>query len=88
MENAQESRGDRQLSGQERQNEAELLRGSGILEQTHSFIVEYNFKTKQCYIDPAQREHVYGDWQKEKDQGHGDFKRVVLKDDLTVVQDF
>ena len=67
MENAQESRADRQLSGQERQNEAELLRGSGILEQTHSFIVEYHFKTKQCYIDPAQREHVYGDWQKEKD---------------------
>ena len=88
MENGQESRGDLQLSRQESQNEAELLSGSRILEQTHSFIVEYNFKTKQCYIDPAQREHVYGDWENEKEQGRRDFNRVVLKDDLAVVQKF
>jgi len=84
----QENGGNLQSSKQERWNEAELLRDSRILEHTHSFIVEYNFKTKQCYVDPAQRRHVYGDWQNEKDHYDRNYKRVVLEDDREALQAF
>lgn len=69
-------------------NEAELLRESRILEHTHSFIVEYNFKTKQCYIDPAQRRHVYGDWQSDINNDRINYKKVVLRDDIPAIQAF
>lgn len=65
----------------ERYKEAELLKDSRILEHTHSFIVEYNFKTKQCYIDPAQRKHVYGDWNSEYSEKRY-FSRIALKEDI------
>jgi len=84
----QESHENMQSVNQSRWNEAELLRDSRILEHTHSFIVEYNFKTKQCYIDPAQRRHVYGDWQNEKNNYDRNYKRVVLKDDIAPLQAF
>ena len=84
----QESHENLQSVNQSRWNEAELLRDSRILEHTHSFIVEYNFKTKQCYIDPAQRRHVYGDWQNEKNNYDRNYKRVVLKDDIAPLQAF
>ncbi len=84
----QESHENLQSVNQSRWNEAELLRDSRILEHTHSFIVEYNFKTKQCYIDPAQRQHVYGDWQNEKNNYDRNYKRVVLKDDIAPLQAF
>lgn len=84
----QESHEKLQSVNQSRWNEAELLRDSRILEHTHSFIVEYNFKTKQCYIDPAQRRHVYGDWQNEKNNYDRNYKRVVLKDDIAPLQAF
>ena len=73
----QESHENLQSVNQSRWNEAELLRDSRILEHTHSFIVEYNFKTKQCYIDPAQRRHVYGDWQNEKNNYDRNYKREI-----------
>lgn len=84
----QESHENLQSVNQSRWNEAELLRDSRILEHTHSFIVEYNFKTKQCYIDPAQRRHVYGDWQNEKNNYDKNYKRVVLRDDIAPLQAF
>lgn len=84
----QESKESLQAMKQNRLNEAELLRDSRILEQTHSFIVEYNFKTKQCYIDPAQRRHVYGDWQNEKDKNDKDYSKVVLRDDIALLKAF
>ena len=84
----QESHENLQSVNQSRWNEAELLRDSRILEHTHSFIVEYNFKTKQCYIDPAQRRHVYGDWQNEKNNYDRNYKRVVLRDDIAPLQAF
>ncbi len=84
----QESHEKLQSVNQSRWNEAELLRDSRILEHTHSFIVEYNFKTKQCYIDPAQRRHVYGDWQNEKNNYDKNYKRVVLRDDIAPLQAF
>ncbi len=66
---------------QERCHEAGLLKDSRILEHTHSFIVEYSFKTKQCYIDPAQRRHVYGDWNREYNFDKN-YSRIVLKEDI------
>ena len=65
----QESSKGQQPSQRERFLESNLLRDSRILEHTHSFIVEYNLKTKQCFIDPAQRQYVYGDWQEKIQQG-------------------
>ena len=88
MNHGQESRENLQPANQNRWNEAELLRDSRILEHTHSFIVEYNFKTKQCYIDPAQRQHLYGDWQNEINNDNKDYKRVVLRDDIATLQEF
>ena len=88
MNHGQESRENLQPANQNRWNEAELLRDSRILEHTHSFIVEYNFKTKQCYIDPAQRQHLYGDWQNEIHKDNKDYKRVVLRDDIATLQAF
>lgn len=84
----QENRGNMQASKQERWNEAELLRDSRILEHTHSFIVEYNFKTKQCYIDPTQRQHVYGDWEHERNNYDRNFKKVVLREDIAKMKAF
>lgn len=72
---------------QESWKEEELLRDSRILENTRSFIVEYNLKTKQCYIDPAQRRHVYGDWS-QRLPGNADFHGVVLKEDIPVIESF
>lgn len=88
MNTDQENRENLQPSDQERWKEAELLRDSRILEYTHSFIVEYNFKTRQCYVDPAQRRHVYGDWQSEKNNHERNYKRVVLQDDMEALRDF
>lgn len=82
----QASREDLQAT-QERWSEAELLRDSRILEHTHSFILEYNLKTKQCYIDPAQRRHVYGDWNTGPNTKK-DFKRVVLREDIPLMEEF
>ncbi|MDE7310504.1 MAG: bifunctional diguanylate cyclase/phosphodiesterase [Eubacterium sp.] len=90
----QESSQGKQPARQERFREANLLRDSRILEHTHSFIVEYNLKTKQCYIDPAQRQYIYGEWQEKICQGHwnpadsADFKQIVLKDDLGRAESF
>lgn len=84
----QESNENLQTMNQNRWNEAELLRDSRIMEQTHSFIVEYNFKTKQCYIDPAQRRHLYGNWQNEKDFDDKDYSNVVLRDDIALLESF
>ncbi len=67
--------------------EEELLRDSRILENTRSFIVEYNLKTKQCYVDPAQRRHVYGNWSKRL-KTSADFHRVVLKEDIPLLKSF
>ena len=78
----QESPGSMQELKQERWDEAELLRDSRILEHTHSFIVEYNFKTKQCYIDPAQKRHVYGDWAGWAKDKRRDYSRIALKEDI------
>lgn len=72
--------------GKDSWKEEELLRDSQILENTRSFIVEYNLKTKQCYIDPAQRQHVYGDWSKRL-AGAG-FRHVVLNEDVPVLEKF
>lgn len=77
----QETPGSMQELQQERYHDAKLLRDSRILEHTHSFIVEYNFKTKQCYIDPAQRQHVSGDWGKEYNYKQ-DYSRVALREDI------
>lgn len=88
MNTGQENREMIEASNQDRWNEAELLRDSRILEHTHSFIVEYNFKTKQCYIDPAQRQHVYRDWQNEERNYKKDFKRVVLREDIAKMEAF
>lgn len=90
----QESSKGQQPSQRERFLESNLLRDSRILEHTHSFIVEYNLKTKQCFIDPAQRQYVYGDWQEKIQQGcwlhadGADFKQVVLKDDIQKAEVF
>ena len=82
----QESPGSMQELKQERWDEAELLRDSRILEHTHSFIVEYNFKTKQCYIDPAQKRHVYGDWAGWAKDKRRDYSRIALKEDIPKLQ--
>lgn len=94
MDMGQESREGGMPKQQERFQGADLLRDSRILEHTHSFIVEYNLKTRQCYIDPAQRQYVYGDWQEKIHQGYwnpadsADFKQIVLKDDLGRAESF
>lgn len=77
----QENPGSMQELQQEQYHDAKLLRDSRILEHTHSFIVEYNFKTKQCYIDPAQRQHVSGDWSQECYHKQ-DYSRVTLREDI------
>lgn len=77
-----------QPSGQEHWDEADLIRDSRILEHTHSFIVEYNLKTRHCYIDPAQRRYVYGDWQERKHENAKNYERVVLRDDIAALQAF
>lgn len=72
----------------DRWSEAEILRDSRILEHTHSFIVEYNLKDGQCYIDPAQRKYVYGDWNAEGLNIKKDYRHIVLREDIPVLQNF
>ncbi len=89
MSNGQESPENVLSRRQKRWNEADMLRDSRILEHTHSFIVEYNFKTKYCFIDPAQLKHVYGDWQNDrKNNDEKNYRRVVLQDDVEAVEAF
>lgn len=88
MDTGRESHKNLQPARRGRWDEAKMLRDSRILEHTHSFIVEYNFKTRQSYVDPAQRQHVYGDWQTDGTNYKKDFRRVVLHDDMAALQDF
>ncbi len=69
-------------------NEIETLKDRLILEQMNSFIVEYNLKTKECYIDPAQKKYVMGDWAKLCGQPKYDFRKLVLFQDREIMTKF
>ncbi len=68
--------------------ELELLKDSLFLEQMNSFIVEYNFKTKKCYVDPLQKKYTQGDWAKDAELSDYDWRKIVIRQDEDLLAQF
>ena len=43
----------------------ELKKKTMILEELETFVVEYDFKTKELYIDPVKEKYIRVPWEKQ-----------------------
>lgn len=66
----------------------DMLKDSLFLAHTNSFIVEYNMEAKQCYVDPAQKKYVEGDWAKMALQPKQDYRTIALQQDVGTLTEF
>ena len=72
-------------------DELEELKERLILQQTASFTVEYNLKTRKYYIDPSYKNYIKEDWEKDfirsKEMGRA-HRRAVLRQDHEMLDAF
>lgn len=65
--------------------EEELRKKTMILEELETFIVEYNFKTKELYIDPVKEKYIRVVWNKQEILDKK-IDRLVYRPDIPTVK--
>lgn len=67
--------------------EEELKKKNLILEQLDTFVLEYNFNTKELYIDPVKEKFISVQWNKE-DIMNKRLDDIVFRPDIPTVSNF
>lgn len=68
--------------------ESELLKKNLILQQLETFLVEYNFKTGELYIDPVKEKFISVPWKKEDIIEKNNFEELVFRPDVFAAREF
>lgn len=68
--------------------EKELKKKTLLLEQLDTFIVEYNFKTGDLYIDPVKEKYISVPWTKDSIVPYSDYRNIVFRPDIPSAKQF
>lgn len=71
-----------------RSAESELLKKNLILEQLDTFLVEYNFKTKELYIDPVKEKFISVPWKKKDIIEKLNYEELIFRPDIFTAKEF
>lgn len=71
-----------------RDTEFELLKKNWILEQLDTFLVEYNFKTRELYIDPVKEKFIHVPWDKDNIVARDRLDEIVFRPDVPAAKEF
>ena len=67
---------------------AELVKKNLILEQLDTFLVEYNFKTGELYIDPVKDKFIKIPWSRESILNKEGFENIIFRPDISAAKEF
>ncbi len=67
---------------------AELVKKNLILEQLDTFLVEYNFKTNELYIDPVKEKFIKFPWSIDSIVDKEEMEKIVFRPDISAVREF
>lgn len=70
------------------QVKAELVKKNLILEQLDTFLVEYNFKTEELYIDPVKEKFIKVPWNIDSIIDKEEMEKIVFRPDISAVREF
>ncbi len=67
--------------------ESELLKKNLILEQLDTFVLEYNFKTRELFIDPVKEKFVSVPWNKDNLIEGYDLEDIIFRPDIMAARE-
>lgn len=68
--------------------QAQLRRKNLILEQLDTFLVEYNFKTGELYIDPVKEKFIKVEWSKDDILTMSELDEMIFRPDIPAAKKF
>lgn len=69
-------------------NSNEFVKKNLILEQLDTFLVEYNVKTTECFVDPVKEKFIKVPWNLEEIKNLMGFDKIIFRPDIPFVKEF